>query len=165
MALSIAQPASAITINDPAAAAVGGIDNYYDSTNQFPNAVSLFIVFKNGNIPNNVAITRTPPSRSWISAGSIIDSQSVKSVRLHSGIRRNGRNCIRDAIARFRAAAEALCTELRLQPVVGKGNGWRISRTEIRHRTGKSSSASRRSNRQAFRHRNRFQDRTQTMDR
>src|SRR5271165_3428993 len=42
---------------------------------------------------------------------------------------------------------------------------WRISRTEIRHRTGKSSSASRRSNRQAFRHRNRFQDRTQTMDR
>ena len=42
---------------------------------------------------------------------------------------------------------------------------WRISRTEIRHRTGKSSSASRRSNRRAFRHRNRFQDRTQTMDR
>ena len=43
IALSIAQPASAITINDPAAAAVGGIDNYYDSTNQFPNTVSLFI--------------------------------------------------------------------------------------------------------------------------
>src|SRR5262245_26364083 len=43
IALSIAQPASAISINDPVAAAAGGIGNYYDSTNQFPNAVSLFI--------------------------------------------------------------------------------------------------------------------------
>jgi hypothetical protein len=42
MALSIAQPASAISINDPVAAAAGGIPNYYDSTNQFPNTVSLF---------------------------------------------------------------------------------------------------------------------------
>jgi hypothetical protein len=37
--LSIAQPASAISINDPIAAAAGGIANYYDSTNQFPNTV------------------------------------------------------------------------------------------------------------------------------
>jgi len=35
IALSIAQPASAISINDPVAAAAGGIANYYDSTNQW----------------------------------------------------------------------------------------------------------------------------------
>src|SRR5262245_61525175 len=42
IALSIAQPAGAITINDQVAAAVGGIANYYDAGNQFPNVVSLF---------------------------------------------------------------------------------------------------------------------------
>ena len=42
MALSIAQPASAISINDQVAAAAGGIANYYDAGNQFPNVVSLF---------------------------------------------------------------------------------------------------------------------------
>jgi outer membrane autotransporter protein len=42
IALSIAQPASAISVNDQAAAAVGGIANYYDAGNQFPNVVSLF---------------------------------------------------------------------------------------------------------------------------
>jgi len=41
IALSIAQPAGAITINDQVAAA-GGIANYYDAGNQFPNVVSLF---------------------------------------------------------------------------------------------------------------------------
>jgi outer membrane autotransporter protein len=41
IALSIAQPASAISINDQAAAAAGGIANYYDAGNQFPNVVSL----------------------------------------------------------------------------------------------------------------------------
>jgi outer membrane autotransporter protein len=41
MALSITQPASAISINDQVAAAAGGIANYYDSGNQFPNVVSL----------------------------------------------------------------------------------------------------------------------------
>src|SRR5262249_21214681 len=41
VALSIAQPASAISINDQAAAAAGGIANYYDAGNQFPNVVSL----------------------------------------------------------------------------------------------------------------------------
>jgi secreted trypsin-like serine protease len=41
IALSIAQPASAISINDPVAAAAGGIANYYDRANQFPNTVSL----------------------------------------------------------------------------------------------------------------------------
>ena len=61
MALSIAQPASAITINDPAAAAVGGIDNYYDSTNQFPNAVSLFIVFENGKHPKQCCHNQNAP--------------------------------------------------------------------------------------------------------
>src|SRR5215471_19620708 len=42
IALSIAQPAGAISINDQVAAAVGGIANYYDAGNQFPNVVSLF---------------------------------------------------------------------------------------------------------------------------
>jgi subtilase-type serine protease len=42
MALSIAQPVSAIVINDQVAAAAGGIANYYDAGNQFPNVVSLF---------------------------------------------------------------------------------------------------------------------------
>src|SRR6516165_8141200 len=42
IALSIAQPAGAITINDQVAAAAGGIANYYDAGNQFPNVVSLF---------------------------------------------------------------------------------------------------------------------------
>jgi outer membrane autotransporter protein len=41
MALSIAQPVSAIVINDQVAAAAGGIANYYDAGNQFPNVVSL----------------------------------------------------------------------------------------------------------------------------
>jgi outer membrane autotransporter protein len=41
MALSINRPASAISINDQVAAAVGGIANYYDAGNQFPNVVSL----------------------------------------------------------------------------------------------------------------------------
>src|SRR5262245_32163164 len=42
IALSIAQPASAIVINDQVAAAVGGIGNYSDAGNQFRNVVSLF---------------------------------------------------------------------------------------------------------------------------
>jgi hypothetical protein len=41
IALSIAQPATAISINDQVAAAAGGIANYYDASNQFPNVVSL----------------------------------------------------------------------------------------------------------------------------
>jgi subtilase-type serine protease len=41
IALSIAQPATAISINDQVAAAAGGIANYYDAGNQFPNVVSL----------------------------------------------------------------------------------------------------------------------------
>src|SRR5262249_4633103 len=42
VALSIAQPARAIVVNDQVAAAVGGIANYYDAGNQFPNVVRLF---------------------------------------------------------------------------------------------------------------------------
>ena len=41
IALAIAQPASAISINDQVAAAAGGIANYFDGGNQFPNVVSL----------------------------------------------------------------------------------------------------------------------------
>jgi uncharacterized protein with beta-barrel porin domain/secreted trypsin-like serine protease len=42
IALSIAQPASAISINDQVAAAAGGIANYFDAGNQFPNVVSVW---------------------------------------------------------------------------------------------------------------------------
>src|SRR5262245_66354914 len=42
IALSVVQPASAIVINDQVGAAFGGIANYYDAGNQFPNVVSLF---------------------------------------------------------------------------------------------------------------------------
>jgi subtilase-type serine protease len=41
IALSMAQPASAISINDQVAAAAGGIANYFDAGNQLPNVVSL----------------------------------------------------------------------------------------------------------------------------
>src|SRR5215472_12713798 len=58
IALSIAQPASAISINDPVAAAAGGIANYYDAGNQFPNVVSLFNVssFCTGSLINSRTI-------------------------------------------------------------------------------------------------------------
>jgi hypothetical protein len=42
VALSMGQPANAIVINDQVAAAAGGIANYSDGGNQFPNVVSLF---------------------------------------------------------------------------------------------------------------------------
>lgn len=42
IALSMAQPAGAIVINDQVGAAAGGIANYYDAGNRFPNVVSLF---------------------------------------------------------------------------------------------------------------------------
>jgi uncharacterized protein with beta-barrel porin domain len=42
IALAIAQPAGAIVINDQVAAAAGGIANYYDQNNQFPQVVSLY---------------------------------------------------------------------------------------------------------------------------
>jgi subtilase-type serine protease len=42
MALSIAQPVSAIVVNDQVAASFGGIANYYDQSNQYPYVVSLF---------------------------------------------------------------------------------------------------------------------------
>jgi secreted trypsin-like serine protease len=41
IAVSMAQPASAISINDQVAAAAGGIANYFDADNHFPNVVSL----------------------------------------------------------------------------------------------------------------------------
>src|SRR5258708_19559258 len=41
IALSIAQPASAIVVNDKTAADAGGVPNYYDSGNQYPNVVTM----------------------------------------------------------------------------------------------------------------------------
>jgi outer membrane autotransporter protein len=49
MALSIAQPVSAIVVNDQVAAAVGGIANYSDAGNQYPNVVSLFSANTSGS--------------------------------------------------------------------------------------------------------------------
>ena len=59
IALSIAQPASAISINDQVAAAAGGIANYYDAGNQFPNVVSLF----SENFPGSLHPPRSAPAR------------------------------------------------------------------------------------------------------
>jgi len=42
VAMLAGEPTRAISINDPVAAAFGGIANYYDAGNQFPNVVSLF---------------------------------------------------------------------------------------------------------------------------
>src|SRR5215831_19853037 len=42
VAMLAGEPARAIVINDQVAAAAGGIANYYDAGNQFPNVVSLF---------------------------------------------------------------------------------------------------------------------------
>jgi hypothetical protein len=67
VALSIAQPASAITINDQVAAAAGGVANYYDAGNQFPNVVSLFSggSFCTGSLINSRTIlTAVAQSRS-----------------------------------------------------------------------------------------------------
>src|SRR5262249_43504260 len=39
--LLLAQSANAISLNDPAANQAGGIQNFYDSTNQYPNVVDI----------------------------------------------------------------------------------------------------------------------------
>jgi secreted trypsin-like serine protease len=60
IALSIAQPAGAITINDQVAAAAGGIANYFDAGNQFPNVVSLFSpVFSTSSCTGSLINSRT----------------------------------------------------------------------------------------------------------
>jgi len=67
IALSIAQPAGAISINDQVAAAAGGIANYFDAGNQFPNVVSLFSggSFCTGSLINSRTIlTAVAQSRS-----------------------------------------------------------------------------------------------------
>jgi outer membrane autotransporter protein len=66
IALSIVQPASAISINDQVAAAAGGIANYFDAGNQFPNVVSLFST----NFPG----IPTPTS---FCTGSLINSRTI----------------------------------------------------------------------------------------
>ena len=66
IALSIAQPASAISINDQVAAAAGGIANYFDAGNQFPNVVSLF----SENFPGF-------PTPTSFCTGSLINSRTI----------------------------------------------------------------------------------------
>src|SRR5262245_55612800 len=76
IALSIAQPASAIVINDQVAAAEGGIGNYYDKGNQFPNVVSLFGpgVPGDGSTPPGVPGVTAPGSSC---TGSLINSRTI----------------------------------------------------------------------------------------
>src|SRR5215510_9138889 len=76
IARSIAQPAGAITINDQAAAAAGGIANYYDAGNQFPNVVSLFGpgVPGDGSTPPGVPGVTAPGSSC---TGSLINSRTI----------------------------------------------------------------------------------------
>src|SRR5262245_58141832 len=66
VALSIAQPARAIVVNDQVAAAVGGIANYSDGGNQYPNVVSLF----SAGVPG----VSTPGSQC---TGSLINSRTI----------------------------------------------------------------------------------------
>jgi outer membrane autotransporter protein len=66
IALAIAQPASAISINDQVAASVGGIANYFDAGNQFPNVVSLF----SENFPGF-------PTPTSFCTGSLINSRTI----------------------------------------------------------------------------------------
>jgi hypothetical protein len=76
MALSIAQPVSAISINDQVAAAAGGIANYYDSTNRLFNVVSLFGpgVPGDGSVPPGVPGVTSPGSSC---TGSLINSRTI----------------------------------------------------------------------------------------
>src|SRR5262249_18529810 len=71
IALSIAQPAGAITINDQVAAAAGGIANYFDAGNQFPNVVSLFSggSFCTGSLINSRTILTAAHCTSMTSGG------------------------------------------------------------------------------------------------
>jgi outer membrane autotransporter protein len=66
IALTLVKPASAIVINDQVAAAAGGIANYYDAGNQFPNVVSLF--------STGVPGVTTPGSQC---TGSLINSRTI----------------------------------------------------------------------------------------
>jgi outer membrane autotransporter protein len=68
IALSIAQPASAIVLNDQEAAAAGGIDKYFDSNNVYSNVVSLRreTLFPNGTVFVDSGCT-----------GSLINSRTV----------------------------------------------------------------------------------------
>src|SRR5215472_14701149 len=60
VAMLAGEPARAITINDQVAAAAGGIANYFDAGNQFPNVVSLFSpVFSTSSCTGSLINSRT----------------------------------------------------------------------------------------------------------
>jgi outer membrane autotransporter protein len=64
LALSIVQPAGAVSLNDPAAVAAGGIANYYDAGNAYPNVVAI-------EIPGGGS------QLGQICSGTLIDSRTV----------------------------------------------------------------------------------------
>src|SRR5262245_49723649 len=63
------EPARAISINDQVAAAAGGIANYFDAGNQFPNVVSLFSGGCTGSLINSRTILTAAHCTSMTSGG------------------------------------------------------------------------------------------------
>ena len=68
MALSIAQPVSAISINDQVAAAAGGIANYYDAGNRRSRRADPGAFSVDGNDHRNMSGTRLRPSTALATA-------------------------------------------------------------------------------------------------
>jgi uncharacterized protein with beta-barrel porin domain len=68
IALSIAQPASAIVVNDQVAADAGGIEKYFDSTNVYSNVVSLRVLAGDPNDPTKIVSGCT---------GSLINARTI----------------------------------------------------------------------------------------
>jgi hypothetical protein len=77
--LPCATDGHAINLNDPAAAAAGGISNYWDTVNTYPNVVSLFLVNSNSSE----------------CTGSLINSRTVLTAA-HCLVAPNGGNFISD---------------------------------------------------------------------
>jgi hypothetical protein len=68
MALSIAQPVSAISINDQVATAAGGIANYYDAGNRRSRRADPGAFSVDGNDHRNMSGTRLRPSTALATA-------------------------------------------------------------------------------------------------
>ena len=80
IALSIAQPASAISINDPSCRRRRRNANYYDSANQFPNTVSLFALN-----PTNPAFFGSFCTGSLINARTVLTAAHCAATQFATG--------------------------------------------------------------------------------